>query len=185
MKNLNYFLDLEIPNGVQVSVNRSLITVNGPKGEISRDLNNPRIVFSVENNKFFIRSRKDVKFSSSDKMFMNTYLAHIKNMVKGVRKSFNAKLKVCSGHFPMQVTVAGDSLQIKNFLGEKVPRKTNIIDGVKVTIQGDTIILEGIDKEKVGQTAAKIEQATRITNRDRRIFQDGIYIIQKPDEGDQ
>ena len=73
MKNLNYFLDLEIPNGVQVSVNRSLITVNGPKGEISRDLNNPRIVFSVENNKFFIRSKKHLKFSNSYKIFIKVF----------------------------------------------------------------------------------------------------------------
>ena len=46
-------------------------------------------------------------------------------------------------------------------------------------IKGDIIIVEGIDKELAGQTAARIEQSTRITNKDRRVFQDGCYITDK------
>ena len=85
----------------------------------------------------------------------------------------------------MNVTVDSSNVMIKNFLGEKVPRKARILDGVKVQVQGDIILVNGLDKEKVGQTAATIEQTTRITNKDRRIFQDGCYIISKPgDEND-
>jgi len=70
---------------------------------------------------------------------------------------------------------------ISNFLGEKIPRKANILKDVKVQLDNDILIVEGLDKEKTAQTAANIERATRITNRDRRVFQDGCYIISKGD----
>ena len=54
------------------------------------------------------------------------------------------------------------------------------MQGVKVNIQGDIIIVEGLEIEKVSQTAARIEQATRLTKVDRRVFQDGCFIIEKP-----
>ena len=182
MTDTNYFLDIDVPGGVQVSVNGSNIIVKGKNGELSRNIANPRFEFFVENNKVLIRLREGIKFSARDKMLMNTNMAHLKNMLRGVQEKYTARLKICSGHFPMQVIVQDNALQIKNFLGEKVPRRASLMSHVKVTVQGDIILVEGIDKEKVGQTAATIEQSTRITNRDRRIFQDGLYIISKPGE---
>ena len=82
----------------------------------------------------------------------------------------------------MNVTLSGNQFSVKNFLGEKIPRKAVIPAGVKAEVKGDIVELTGVDKEKVGQAAANIEQSTRITNRDRRIFQDGCYIILKPGE---
>ena len=114
-----------------------------------------------------------------EKKIINTYEAHLKNMLKGVQETFKYEVKVCSGHFPMNVSMVGKELVIKNFYGEKVPRRSNIIDGVTVKIEGELIKIEGCDIEKVGQTAANMEKATRITNRDRRIFQDGLWIINK------
>jgi len=185
MTDTNYFLDIDVPNGVQAAVDKFKIIIKGKNGELTRNAANPRFEFSVEDNKVFIRLKKGVKFSARDKMMMNTNMAHLKNMLKGIQVMYKAKLKICSGHFPMQVTVQDNMLQIKNFLGEKVPRKTRFMDGVKVVVQGDIILVEGADKENVGQTAAMIEQSTRITNRDRRIFQDGVYIISKPGDEEQ
>jgi len=79
----------------------------------------------------------------------------------------------------MNCTVTGGQFVIKNFLGEKVPRIVKLRSGVTVKIDGDKVFIESPDKELAGQTAADIEQATRITGRDLRIFQDGIYIIEK------
>ncbi|MFH0936330.1 MAG: 50S ribosomal protein L6 [Candidatus Woesearchaeota archaeon] len=79
----------------------------------------------------------------------------------------------------MNVSIKENNIIINNFLGEKIPRKAKILPNVKVDIQGDIIVLESNNKESAGQTAANIEQATRITNRDRRIFQDGIFITEK------
>ena len=79
----------------------------------------------------------------------------------------------------MNVSISGQELIIKNFLGESVPRKVTILPGADVKVNGTEIIVSGSDKEVAGQTAARIENLCRITNRDRRIFQDGCYIIEK------
>jgi len=100
-------------------------------------------------------------------------------MIKGVTEGIIYKLKICSSHFPMNVTVSTKEVSVKNFLGEKIPRIAKIIEGVTVKIDGTDLIVEGIDKEKVAQTAANIEQVCRITDKDRRKFMDGIFITSK------
>lgn len=110
---------------------------------------------------------------------VGTIRAHINNMIKGVTEGFTYKLKIRYAHFPMKVSVKGNEVIIENFLGEKHPRRARIMEGVTVKISGEDVIVTGIDKEKVGQTAANIEQATRIKGRDPRVFQDGIYIVEK------
>ena len=102
-------------------------------------------------------------------------------MIKGVAEGFIYKLKICAGHFPMNVTIEGNNVIIKNFLGEKIPRKSKIAPGVKAQVKGDEIIIESCNLESAGQTASNIEQATRVKARDRRIFMDGIWITSKPE----
>jgi large subunit ribosomal protein L6 len=81
----------------------------------------------------------------------------------------------------MQValTKEGDAVSISNFLGERKPRIAKIVEEVKVELKGKEIVVSGINKEAVGQTAADIEQTTRIRNYDPRVFQDGIYLVDK------
>ena len=100
-------------------------------------------------------------------------------MIKGVTDGFVYQMKVVYSHFPMKVSVKGNELVIENFLGEKHPRKAKLYGDVKVNVKGDTVTVEGINREEVGQTAANIEHATRVKNRDIRVFQDGIYIVSK------
>lgn len=110
------------------------------------------------------------------KALVNTVAAHIKNMITGVTKGWRYKMKIVFSHFPISVKVVGDRVEIHNFIGEKAPRVAKVLPGVTVKVQGRDVIIEGTDIEKVAQTAANIEQATKITEFDRRVFMDGIYI---------
>ena len=117
---------------------------------------------------------------SKEKALAGTWNAHLKNMVKGVTDGFTYTLKVLYSHFPMTAEVKGREFVVNNYFGEKVPRRADILEGVEVKVQNKTeIIVSGNNKEKVGQTAANIERCTTIKNRDRRVFQDGIYLIGK------
>ena len=170
-------LKIEIPQGVTVALNEGgLIIVKGPKGENKRVIRDAKVKFEIKDNKVMLRV---AKASKKEKSVINTYCKHIQNMIKGVIEGYVYKLKICSGHFPMNVSVSGNKLIVKNFLGEKYPRTLDLKEGAKVNVEGNIISVEGIDREICGQTAGDIENLMRITSRDRRIFQDGIYIIEK------
>jgi large subunit ribosomal protein L6 len=101
-------------------------------------------------------------------------------MVKGVTDGFTYTLKALYSHFPMTLAVKGNEFVVNNYFGERVPRSAAIINGVNVKVQNKIeVVVSGIDKEAVGQTAANIERSTTIKKRDRRVFQDGIYLIEK------
>jgi len=167
---------IEIPEGIEVVREERDLIVKGQKGEVRREFRNPRVNIEIKDNKvrLFIKNA-----SKRDKAMLKTYRTHIKNAVEGVKEHYNYKLKICSGHFPMNVSVSNNELIIKNFYGEKIPRKIKISENIKVKVNGDIIVVEGTDKERTGQVAANIEQITRRTGFDKRIFQDGIYMIEK------
>jgi large subunit ribosomal protein L6 len=110
---------------------------------------------------------------------VGTIVSHVKNMMLGVTHGVIYKMKVVYAHFPPTVKVEGDRLLVENFYGEKAPRRAKILPGVTVTVQGDDVILEGIDIEIVGQTAANIQHSTKLRRKDPRKFHDGIYVYEK------
>lgn len=167
---------LTCPEGVTAKVENRVLSLTGSKGTVTRSFFHPKVILSVEGNKITFSSEK---FNKGEKKIMNTFLAHVKNMFKGVTEGHEYKLKICSGHFPMNVSMKGNTFEVKNFIGEAVPRTLTIKEGADVKVNGDIIVVTGIDKEKVAQTAASIETLTRRNGFDRRIFQDGIYIIDK------
>ncbi|MBI2507593.1 50S ribosomal protein L6 [Candidatus Woesearchaeota archaeon] len=171
--------EIETPEGVEVKLADKTLFVKGPRGENSRRFQYPRLELLQRDNKIFLLGRNATK---KDKTMIGTYSAHIKNLLAGVKNGFDYKLKVCSGHFPMTVAVERNKVVISNFMGEKVPRNAKIFPGVDVKVEGDTITVSGLDRERVGQTAANIELATRRPGFDKRIFQDGCYIISKADK---
>ncbi len=168
--------EIEVPEAVTHSHEGAKHTFKGQKGVVERVFNNPNVKIEVSGNKINLSAKSA---SKSTKSIINTYKAHILNAIEGCQKGFTYKLKICSGHFPMNVSVSNDKLVIKNFLGEKVPREVKLKPGVNVKVDGVFIIVEGPDKEKTGQLAASIEQRTRRPGFDRRIFQDGIYAVKK------
>ena len=171
-----YKEELKCPDGVKSSLVDNVLTVSGSKGEIKKKLVHPKVLVNVNDNVITLSTDKRTK---TDKRIFGTFKSHIKNMLKGVKDGFECKLKICSGHFPMNVNVAGNEFIIKNFIGEKVPRKLKLSPEVKVKVEGDFITVEGNNKELVGQTAGSIEKLTRRSNFDRRVFQQGIYVTEK------
>ncbi len=167
---------IEVPSDVRITVENGMVSVEGPLGKVEKKLNHPFVEIKVEDNKVVLSTPRDVR---KYKKMLYTYVAHIKNMIKGVKEGYRYKLAICYSHFPMNVKVEGDKVRIENFLGERAPRFAKILPGVKVEVKGKEIVVSGIDKEAVGQTAANIEKATYIRGIDRRIFQDGIYIVSK------
>ncbi len=167
-----------IPDDVTVSIDGRMVTVSGPKGEVSRELWYPHIsiqqiedAISVDVDAAMIRKKQ--------KAMVGTLASHIKNMVDGVAHGYRYRMKMVYSHFPVQLRIDGGKFIIGNFLGEKKDRVAQILDGSDVEINGDEVTVTGINKESVGQTAANIEQATKIKARDPRVFQDGIYVIGK------
>lgn len=167
---------VRIPSDVDVKIEGGQIKVSGPKGQLERYFDLSDYNVSVENGVFKISLENP---RSKQKAMMGTIAAHLRNMIRGVREGYEYRLKIVYAHFPINVSVDGNRLVIKNFAGEKTPRYAHILPETQVEIKGQEIIVRGIDKEKVGQTAANIENATRIKRRDLRVFGDGIFIISK------
>ena len=176
MTDKNTTQSLVCPEGVSAQVENSVLSVTGSKGVVTRNFLHPKVIISAKGNGIDFSSKK---FTLNEKKIMNTYKAHVRNMFKGVTEGHEYKLKICSGHFPMNVSLKGSTFEVKNFIGEAVPRLLVIKQGAEVKVNGDTIVVTGIDKELVAQTAASIETLTRRNGFDRRVFQDGIYIIEK------
>ena len=169
-------IKVEIPEKVKVEVDKGIVFVKGPKGEVRKKLISQRVNISVQETNVIIETKKGTK---REKKMIGTFKAHITNMIKGVLEGFVYKLKICSSHFPMTASLNGRKFSVKNFLGESVERSVEIKEGIDVKIEGNDILVESVDKEAAGQTAASIEKLCSINNRDRRIFQDGIWVIEK------
>jgi len=168
---------IKIPEGITCEYTKKNLTCKKSSLELSKKLFSPDIAIEVKDNEIFLGCNKGNKIHYKKIM---TFLARIKNIFKGLTEEYVYNLESCNVHFPMTLKVEAGKLAINNFLGEKVPRYAKILPSVKVMISGQQITISSSDKEAAGQTAANFEKATIIKNLDRRVYQDGIYIVQKP-----
>ncbi len=168
---------IRIPEGIDFSIKDRTIIISGPKGQLKRSFDQPWLNWlsiSAEDRTIVIKSKFEKR---KHKAMVGTVKALIRNAIKGVTEGWTVKMKIVYAHFPISVKVEGRKVIISNFLGEKAPRVAEIVGDAKVRVEGDEVIVEGIDKYEVGQTALNIENATKIKRRDPRVFQDGIYRI--------
>ena len=175
-------ITITVPEGVKLDLVGHAIKVAGPRGAVERELWHPGVQLTKEQSEsgtvVLVRSDSSRK---KIRAIAGTYASHLRNMITGVQQGFFFKLAIVHAHFPMQVAVTkeGDFLAVSNFLGERKPRLAKIVPGAKVEVKGRDVLVSGLDKEAVGQTAANIEQTTRIKGYDPRVFQDGIYLVDK------
>jgi large subunit ribosomal protein L9e len=167
-----------IPEGVKVEIESRLVKVTGPRGTLKRNFNHRSVeITRVGDNKIRIAvwfgSRKDIAC-------IRTVCSHISNMIKGVTKGFQFKMRSAYCHFPINLCIVDNkkTIEIRNYMGEKRVRRIQMLGDVTVetTDQKDEIVLRGSSLEDVSQSAAKIQQSTAAKDKDCRIFLDGIYV---------
>ena len=171
---------IALPEGASASIDDDVVTISKDGESLSREFRHHRVeIRSAEGGlEVFVNLPR-----RSDKALAGTWAAHLRNMARGVDEGFEYRLKAVFSHFPMNLKVEGKQFTISNLFGEKVPRVAKLPWSpaeVEVRVENKTdVVVKGADREKVGQTAANIEHACRITKRDRRVFQDGVYIVSK------
>jgi large subunit ribosomal protein L6 len=167
---------VELPEGVTAKIEGRELTVKGPNGTAKKVFQRIPVEIGVTGSQVtitpFTGKKKDV-------ISANTTASIVRGMGRGVTKGYEYKMKVVFAHFPVTVKVKDDNVLVENFMGERSPRVAKILEGCKVSTEGDDILIKGCSLEQIGQTAANIEQATRIKRKDQRIFLDGIYVYEK------
>jgi large subunit ribosomal protein L6 len=169
-------MELKLPKDVQAQLDKGILTLKGPNGEVKKSFLAKNVQLECKEG---IITLKASKFNQVNKKLIKSSAAHIKNMIRGCTEGHKYTLKICSGHFPMNVSVNNNQLIVKNFLGEKVPRTLDLKEGATVKVEGDIVVVESTSKETAGQVSADIETLTKRTGYDGRIFQDGLWITIK------
>ncbi|KAI9202827.1 ribosomal protein L6, alpha-beta domain-containing protein [Polychytrium aggregatum] len=182
MKFISQEQDITIPEGVKLDVKARAVRVKGPRGALQKEFKHvnmeiTRPTANTINVKVWHGARKHVAC-------IRTICSHIENMITGVTKGFEYKMRFVYAHFPINVNIADSSktVEIRNFLGEKIVRRIAMRDGVTVTLstaQKDEIVLVGNDIQNVSQSAADIHTSVLVKNKDIRKFLDGLYVSEK------
>jgi large subunit ribosomal protein L6 len=138
-----------VPNGVTVTLNGPAITVKGPKGELSRKLH-PDMQVKVENGTVTVNRPTD---DDRHRALHGLTRSLIANMVEGVTQGYKKQLEITGVGYKAEVKPFG--LQLA--LGYSHPVEYRAPAGIKLTApQPTAVVIEGADKEKVGQVAAEI-----------------------------
>ena len=182
---------------VEVEVGARKIKVKGPLGTLERDFKHISMDIRKVSGEVLGLSEEeagaealaanyikvDLWFATRKQLAcVRTICSHIENLFTGVTQGFTYKMRFVYSHFPINVTLTGEDVEIRNFLGEKRVRKIKLLPGVKYDRSAnvkDEILLSGIDIAAVSLTAAQIQQATNIRHKDLRKFLDGIYVSEK------
>merc|ERR1712071_130747 len=182
MKQILVSQSVKVPEGVTVKVNARTVTVVGPRGKLIRNFKHLALDMQMSTKdeltvkKWFGKKKEIAAF--------RTVCSHVSNMIRGVTKGFEYKMRTVYAHFPINCVTSEKNtvVEIRNFVGEKLIRKVRMSKGVAVvnsTAQKDELILSGNDIEAVSQSAAFIQQSVKVKNKDIRKFLDGIYVSEK------
>ena len=170
-----------IPDGVTVHIKSRNVTVTGPRGTLKRSFKHQSFDMFVKDKRVYV----EVYFGDREtRSVVRTIVSHIRNMMTGVSKGFEYKMRFVYAHFPHNVTVTenGSAIEIRNFLGQKKVRRVQMSPGVKLVRSDDVkdqIVLTGNDIELVSQSASRINIASLVRNKDVRKFLDGVYVSDK------
>jgi large subunit ribosomal protein L6 len=169
---------VEVPRGVTFSLHGRRLAAKGPLGTIDRPFPADALELVSDAGHATLTLRIPAHRKRSQAL-LKTWAAHLRNLSGSLSLGVEARLKIVAAHFPMKVQVKENHILIENFLGEKHPRSSDLLPGTSAKVDGEFVILSGFDMERVGQSAANIERASRIREYDPRVFQDGIYLVER------
>ena len=180
MKTIESSQTIDVYPGVDVQVQSRKVTVKGPRGTLVKHFKHLDVEIKKEKNTIKV----GVWFGKRKHLAcIRTVCTHIENLMKGVTKGFQYKMRTVYNHFPINLNISDDkrTIEIRNFLGDKFTRKITMLNGVTVdvTTNKDEIVLEGNDLENVSQSCANISQSVTVKDKDIRKFLDGIYVSEK------
>ncbi len=171
--------EVKVPSAVKLTKEGSSIVAKGKLGTVKKDFLKVPVTITVEGDKVTIKPYGKRK---RDLAVTNTVRSVIQSMVKGVEKGYTYKVKVIFAHFPISVKVKGKEVHVENFFGERSARVAKIQgEATKVEVQGEDVLVKGPSLDDVSQTAANIELATKIKDKDQRVFLDGLYVYSRED----
>lgn len=165
-----------IPDDIKIVIDKNTFSLESKGITQVLPYNQVYVLIEQKDNKLIVTAKKTPKRFVS---VVNTTVKLIKNAILGFKKEFVYKLAIVYSHFPITVKIEGNKLLILNFLGEKRPRQTEVMPGVKVMVSGKEITVSGHNLYNVSQTAGNIERTTRVIGHDYRIFDDGCYITER------
>ena len=168
--------EVEIPDDVKVSFKSHMLNVEGPLGKTYKNFKKIPVDIEVNGDSVLLKAQGT---RNANYAIMNTARSIIRNLFEGVIEGYTIKMKVVFSHFPINVKVEGSQVLIENFQGERAPRITKIWGKTKVVPKGDDVIITGHVLTDVTQTAAEIENKSKVKNKDHRVFLDGIYKFEK------
>ncbi len=163
---------IKIPNGVEVTTEKGVLTVKGPKGTLTRKLV-PDVLFAIADGEVTVTPKAG---SDKAKALWGTYAAHLINMLKGVTDGFIKKLEIEGVGYRAEA----QGQKIKLSMGYSHPVELIAPEGVAILVEKSFITLSGADVEKVGQFAADV-RAVREPEpyKGKGIHYVGEYIIRK------
>lgn len=182
MKTIKLTQIVKIPDGVTVTVKSRKVMVKGPRGILRRNFGHMAIdIKMIKSNELMVEKWFGIR---KELAAVKTVCSHVENMIKGVTKGFQYKMRSVYAHFPINVAISESNtlVDIRNFLGEKFNRQVRMLPGVTCIASKDMkdeFVLEGNDIELVSRSAALIQQSTTVKKKDIRKFLDGIYVSEK------
>ena len=141
---------IQIPEGVKIKIEGSMVTIKGPKGELSQEIR-PEIKVIIEDKKIIVKSQKQTK---KTKAFWGLTRALLANMVKGVVEGYEKKLEIKGIGYRASIT--GEDLVLQ--IGFSQPVEIKKPEGIDFSVEKDIITIKGIDKCLVGEIAAEIRK---------------------------
>ena len=140
---------ITIPAGVEVNLDDNFATVKGPKGELKQQFDK-EMTFNIEGSEITVVRPSD---SKRHRTVHGTTRAILANMIEGVSTGFKKELELIGVGYRAQMQ--GKKLVLS--VGYSHPVEFEEIDGIKLGVEGNTkVSIEGINKEVVGQYAAKV-----------------------------